>query len=658
MNRVWTLRWLRTRLGIGALALVVAGLVTVTTERSAEAAVPLKTPVQGMLRDNAGALVESGSFSVDFALYPTEEGVDAVWSESWPKEGGDCSAAEPPAGCVKVVGGVFEVMLGSHTDLDPAVFRANDELWLGMKVETDDELPRRRLGTNAFSFHAATADVAGAVDCTGCIPTEALSFDLCGQVASCGGIVTIDADGLPADGLDEVSSGALTNEFDVGVTAGAPPVDVEAFTSGNVTIAMDEPEVLRALSVSIEVTGVEGTDLKLELFPPNGASAIVLHDAGPGDAGGLNRSWPPTPEVSGELAALLGTNPTGTWLLRVNNLAAAGSGLVATVESFRIEYTVLRANRVRVTGDLVVEGDTFLGVAAAGDACGADQAGALRYQPGSTSLLICDGTVMRHMDCRCELAAVSCGAVVVDSCGGVCAATGTGLDLAQCPPAASVACGEPVRDPCGNICGGTGTLAGSCGVGSTCDTGVCHYLRSCKAARDSGVTTDGLRVIDPDGLGGSPPFEVYCGMSFDGGGWTLVARIVSSSSSAHADPGPVGSLWSPIQPAVAKLSDSVINTLRAPFGDTVVRFACGDNVSYFQEETKAFQANVGGSAALMGCSTTPEGPFQGSGGAGETGYPGINSWSGSAGCAPVIYAGSGGCFGGSSWGESGSVWVR
>ena len=39
------------------------------------------------------------------------------------------------------------------------------------------------------------------------------------------------------------------------------------------------------------------------------------------------------------------------------------------------------------------------------------------------------------------------------------------------------------------------------------------------------LATNGVYTIDPDGVGGIDPFEAYCDMNFDGGGWTLVASV-------------------------------------------------------------------------------------------------------------------------------------
>jgi hypothetical protein len=59
--------------------------------------------------------------------------------------------------------------------------------------------------------------------------------------------------------------------------------------------------------------------------------------------------------------------------------------------------------------------------------------------------------------------------------------------------------------------------------------GTCAALPSCATIRAANpLAASGTYTIDPDGTGGAAPFNVYCDMASDGGGWTLILMAPSS----------------------------------------------------------------------------------------------------------------------------------
>jgi hypothetical protein len=108
------------------------------------AGVPDLIDFQGSLVDNDGVPV-TGTPTIQFALYSANTGGAAIWSET--KQ-------------VMLQDGVYSTQLGDLTPLTDDIWE-NAQLWLGIKVDADEEMtPRVRIVAVPYAIRAKTAEVA------------------------------------------------------------------------------------------------------------------------------------------------------------------------------------------------------------------------------------------------------------------------------------------------------------------------------------------------------------------------------------------------------------------------------------------------------------------------------------------------------------------
>ncbi len=501
----------------------------------AQADVPTKLHYQGYLTDSSGNVfhcdLESCEepVSLTFRLYEQLAGGDALWVEAHEN--------------VVVSHGVFNLIIGLVVPLEDEML-ANAR-WLGVEANQQGEMfPRQQLVSTPFAFRAAVADHADtAADATHLGGVVAENFvqasqaeefltaaDLLETLQSLGfepevgwgDILDIPAD--VADGDDDILSTLLCAAGEMAKWDGlgwscADDIDtqldeaeVDAFVENNgfaLQTALDA-----GLAAEAEARGNAVDGVQANLTALDGSLDPIAKDGLPADlADGDDDALSILACAEGEVARWDGSQ----WLCAPRSVLETSTVTTrpdCTAENIGYMYYDVDTDNMHVC-----DGTSYRRIRTCVEGC---------PDPASVA---CDETVANDCgdDCgslgsgvnlnQCNASLVSCEQAVLDSCGNDCGTVGTALDLANCTEAAEITCGQPTRDACGNDCGETGSL---CDTGS-CTGGICLVSGSCKEILDAGGSVgDGLYTIDPDGDFGDPPFEVYCDMTAEGGGWTRI----------------------------------------------------------------------------------------------------------------------------------------
>ena len=170
-----------------------------------------------------------------------------------------------------------------------------------------------------------------------------------------------------------------------------------------------------------------------------------------------------------------------------------------------------------IDGKLTLGGSTIAGgkieaLDLAAVACDANGLGRVAIGQAKKRLYFCDGTAWQRMTICNE----------------------------KCPPASTVACGQPITDDCGDgACkGATGT---ACANNAPCVDAKCAgpgeaketAAKTCQTLLQASPSAKTAAYwLDPDGVGGSEPFQVICNMTLEGGGWAMVGKFNADNTGA------------------------------------------------------------------------------------------------------------------------------
>ena len=343
----------------------------------------------------------------------------------------------------------------------------------------------------------------------------------------------------PADGIAGLSAGLLSNQFVDAQSAPQGNVAIPDNTGSDATSSISFPDLgeALALSVTVQVSNSDLSSVRVRLLPPNDKKVgyTLCDPCGDKDVKSLKATWSDKiAPKSGDLAALLGTNPKGDWTLLVTDSSycvpqAPGNGalcdltkkLDGVIVDWSVEAKTISTKKVAATSSLQLQPQS-----AAPLPCTENHMGTLYFDKVSKALRYCDGSVWRTL-------ADTCGNGILES-------------NEQCDDGNNTD-GDGCSSTCQAVCG-DGKKVGSeeCDDGNNVDTDACS--NSCVAAYGSVKEKPGTSCLDILGkVAGSkdgsfwvktPKGQVVavdCDMTTESGGYTYFKVDSGKTTSRSTD---------------------------------------------------------------------------------------------------------------------------
>lgn len=195
-------------------------------------AVPNQVTVEGILNSSAGGPAPDGTYNLTFAIYKDLAGGVPIWTEA--------------AAAVALKNGQFQWHLGSKVALTPKLLANLTTTYLGIKVESDAELPRLQVLSTAYAMRAAVAE---GIDCSGCITAGQIDPTVLSVYAKSAGLAKVATSGLYSDltGGPDLTGYAKTTALALVATSGKygdllnQPALKAVATTGSYTDLLNQP---------------------------------------------------------------------------------------------------------------------------------------------------------------------------------------------------------------------------------------------------------------------------------------------------------------------------------------------------------------------------------------------------------------------------------